>query len=180
MLRKSMRSLSLPTVLRGNDIWAAETDGNDLLPKPGRPVENERHRIRCAFRRRHVDQQPLTVARDVGSLRVRRQQEVCRDRRLERRRGLNLDELPLVGELQVDELAAAARPPWASAARRRDLELLTRRRERLNKNLLFAGLVRPIGDPPAVGREACVILLERGREQRSRLPISRQRQEPQI
>src|SRR5437588_5222764 len=115
MLRKSMRSLSLRTVLRGNDIRAAETDRNDLLPKPGGPVEKERHRIRCAFRRRHIDQQPLTVAPDVGSLCVRRREEVCRDRCFERRPCSDLDDLPLVGRLEVDELAAAARPPGRTA-----------------------------------------------------------------
>src|SRR6266536_4178679 len=184
-----MRSLRLRTVLRGNDIRLSfralfalrRTSGRvRSFLQTGRPVQNDRHRIWSDLRRREVDQEALTGPTDVGALGARRREEVLRSGSVERGDGADLNDFPLIRRFEVNELTAAARPSRAVAAGSRHLPLLAGRRKGLNKNLPLSGLVRVVGEPPAVGRKTSLIVAEWSRDQWSHFPVAREREQPEV
>ena len=85
-----------------------------------------------------------------------------------------------VGVQRVVELLSVVAPRGVRAAPGRDLVFSTWNRKRLNVELELAGLVGPIKNPPAVGRDLGIGLDEARPQVRLGLAIATQREHPDV
>src|SRR5207247_7636992 len=119
------------------------------------------------------------VAGGVESSSARLEEQLRRARLEGRAAGFHLDrhELPPV---RVEQLFPVVTPFRHGAAARRNLPLAARRGEALHVHLACSRFIRRVRYPPTVGGELCALFGERRLEKRERLPVSVERQNPDV